>query len=451
MQVSFFMLRKPMYTNKQIWSVSYPIFLSLLAQNVINVTDTAFLGRVGEVELGASALGGLYYICAFTIAFGFSTGSQIVMARRNGEGRYSDVGPVMIQGVFFLLGLAAALFTFSQLFAGDVMRFMISSDAVYDATQEFLSWRVFGFFFSFVNVMYRALYIGITRTKVLTLNAVLMAITNVVLDYLLIFGHAGFPEMGIKGAAIASVIAEAVSILFFVVYTKMTVDTKKYGLDQFRSFDFALLKRVLSISIFTMLQYFISMTTFFFFFIVAERIGQRELAIANIVRSIYIVMFIPVNSLSTTTNSFVSNAIGAGHTDQVISIIRKIAKLSFGIMAVCVALLLLMPRTVLSIYTNDPTLIEGSIASIYVVGGAMLLSSISNVFFNGVSGTGNTRSALAMEMVVLVFYCAYLYVIGFRMHMPVHICFSVELIYYSFLLTFSYLYLKKAAWYKKKI
>ena len=65
-----------MYTNRNIWNVSYPIFLSLLAQNVINVTDTAFLGRVGEVELGASAMGGLYYICAFTIAFGFSTGSS---------------------------------------------------------------------------------------------------------------------------------------------------------------------------------------------------------------------------------------------------------------------------------------------------------------------------------------------------------------------------------------
>lgn len=78
-----------MYTNRQIWNVSYPIFLSLLAQNVINVTDTAFLGRVGEIELGASAMGGLYYICAFTIAFGFSTGSQIIMARRNGERNYN--------------------------------------------------------------------------------------------------------------------------------------------------------------------------------------------------------------------------------------------------------------------------------------------------------------------------------------------------------------------------
>ena len=137
-----------MYTNRNIWNVSYPIFLSLLAQNVINVTDTAFLGRVGEVELGASAMGGLY-------AFGFITGSQIVTGRRNGEGRYDQIGPVMIQGVFFLLSLAAILFLFSRFFAGDVMRVLISSDAILNATEEFLDWRVFGFFFSFVNVMYK--------------------------------------------------------------------------------------------------------------------------------------------------------------------------------------------------------------------------------------------------------------------------------------------------------
>ena len=81
-----------MYTNKQIWNVSFPIVLSLLAQNIINVTDTAFLGRVSEVALGGSAMGGLFYICIFTVAFGFSTGSQIMIARRNGEQRHSEVG-----------------------------------------------------------------------------------------------------------------------------------------------------------------------------------------------------------------------------------------------------------------------------------------------------------------------------------------------------------------------
>lgn len=440
-----------MYTNKQIWNVSYPIFLSLLAQNIINVTDTAFLGRVGEVELGASALGGLFYICCFTIAFGFSTGSQIMIARRNGEKEYKQVGPVMIQGVFFLIILAITLFSLTRFFSSNIMSVLISSDTIMNASVEFLNIRVFGFFFSFLNVMFRAFFVGITRTKVLTLNAILMAITNIILDYLLIFGHGGFPEMGLRGAAIASVAAEAISILFFVIYTRFTVDIHKYGLNRFGGFDFKLLKRILSISIFTMLQYFISMSTFLLFFIAVERIGQRELAIANIVRSIYIVLFIPVNSLATTTNSLVSNTIGAGQANQVIPIIKKIARLSFFIMAFCAIIISLIPQYVISIYTNDPTLIAGSIPSVYVIAGAMLICAIGNIVFNGVSGTGNTRSALAIEIIILIFYTIYIIVIGMYLKMPVHICFTSEIIYYGGLLTLSTLYLKKGEWQNKRI
>jgi putative MATE family efflux protein len=440
-----------LFTNKHIRNVSYPIFLSLLAQNIINVTDTAFLGRIGEIELGASALGGLVYICAFTIAFGFSTGSQILIARRNGEQSYSQVGAVMMQGIFFLFTLAIVLFFLVRLHSTSFMRLLVSSGTILEATVEFLDIRVFGLFFSFLNVMFRAFFVGITRTRILTINAVLMAVTNIILDYILIFGHAGFPAMGLKGAAVASVCAEAVSILFFLFYTRFTVDIKKYGLNRIHSFDFALLRRILSISIFTMLQHFVSMSTFLFFFIIVEHIGQRELAIANIVRSIYIVMFIPVNALSTTTNSLVSNAIGAGQTRQVIAIIKKIARLSLYIMAACSAVFILIPEAILSVYTNDPSLIAGSVPSIYVISGVMLLCAVGGVFFNGVSGTGNTRSALLIELVTLVFYCIYIYIIGMRLKMPVHICFTSELIYFGLLFIMSALYLKKGNWRNKKI
>ena len=442
---------KSMYTNKQIWNVSYPIFLSLLAQNVINVTDTAFLGRVGEVELGASAMGGLYYICAFTIAFGFSTGSQIIMARRNGERNYKEVGPVMIQGVLFLLALAACMFLLSRLFARDIMRMLISSDTILAATEEFLDWRVFGFFFSFIGVMFRALFIGITRTKVLTLNAIVMALTNVLLDYLLIFGHWGLPTLGVKGAAIASVIAEAVSIVFYLIYTACTVDVEKYALNRFRSFDVKLLKRVLDISIFTMLQYFISLSTYFMLFVAVEHLGQQPLAVANIVRSVYIVLLIPVNSLSTATNTFVSNSIGAGHKEQVIPIIRHIAWLSFGIMAVFILFACLFPSAILSVYTNNEALIAASVPSLYVIAAALLIGAVANIVFNGITGTGNTRSAFAIEVGTLVFYALFIYVAGVRLHLPVAVCFMTEIIYYVGLLLASLFYLRYASWQDKKI
>jgi putative MATE family efflux protein len=439
------------YNNKQIWSISYPILLGLLAQNIINVTDTAFLGHVSEIALGASAMGGLFYVCIYTIAFGFSVGSQIVIARRNGELQYRDVGPVMIQGCMFLLALAVLFFGFTKGFGGGIMRVMVSSDAIYDATMQFIDWRIFGFFFSFASAMFRAFYIGITRTRVLTINAVVMALVNVTLDYALIFGKFGLPEMGIKGAAIASVIAEACSILFFLIYTYITVDLKKYGLNKLRSFDVTLLVRVLSISCFTMLQYFLSMSTFFVFFIVVERLGQRELAIANIVRSIYVLLYIPVGALATTANSLVSNTIGAGGVQHVMGLVKKIARMDFLIMLGLAGAIVLFPDLTLFVYTKDASLIGDCIPSVYVICTAMLIASIANVAFNSISGTGNTRAALMLESGTLVFYVAYLLVVGVGFKPPVEICFTTEIVYYALLLTGSYIYLKKANWQNRKV
>lgn len=372
-----------MYTNKEIWRVTYPIFLGLLAQNVINVTDTAFLGRVGEVALGAAAMGGLLYICVYTIAFGFSVGSQILIARRNGEGNYRAVGPIMWQGTAFSFGMAVCLLILMYFSAAPLIRLLITSDSIYGATYEFFTWRIWGFLFAFVNVMFRGLYIGITRTKVLTMNAVVMALVNVILDYALVFGELGLPEMGVRGAALASVIAEASSLLFFLLYTYYKVDLKKYGLNRFGQFDLSMVLRILRISCFTMVQYFLAMAIWFVFFMALERLGQRQLAVANIVRSVYVVLLIPVQALSTTANTLVSNLIGAGGSSGVVTLLHKISRMSFLIMVVCVGLCVAFPGSILSVYTNEEALLVESVSALYVVCGAMLIASLANVYFNG--------------------------------------------------------------------
>lgn len=440
-----------MYTNKEIWRVTYPIFLGLLAQNVINVTDTAFLGRVGEVALGAAAMGGLLYICVYTIAFGFSVGSQILIARRNGEGNYRTVGPIMWQGTAFSFGMAVCLLILMYFSAAPLIRLLITSDSIYGATYEFFTWRIWGFLFAFVNVMFRGLYIGITRTKVLTMNAVVMALVNVVLDYALVFGELGLPEMGVRGAALASVIAEASSLLFFLLYTYYKVDLKKYGLNRFGQFDLSMVLRILRISCFTMVQYFLAMAIWFVFFMALERLGQRQLAVANIVRSVYVVLLIPVQALSTTANTLVSNLIGAGGSSGVVTLLHKISRMSFLIMVVCVGLCVAFPGSILSVYTNEEALLVESVSALYVVCGAMLIASLANVYFNGISGTGNTQAALVLEVFVQVFYALYIIVVGMVIQAPVDVCFTTEVIYYVLMLGSSLIYLKKAKWQNKKI
>ena len=220
------------------------------------------------------------------MAFGFSIGAQILIARRNGEGNYKEIGPIFYQGVYFLLAIAAVLFTLSIVFSPLILKNIISSHHIYDAAESYIHWRVYGFFFSFVGVMFRAFFVGTTQTKTLTLNSVVMVLSNVVFNYILIFGKFGFPQLGIAGAAIGSSLAELVSAIFFIIYTWKRIDCKKYALNILPKFQSRTLKRILNVSVWTMIQNFVSLSTWFMFFLFVEHLGERSLAIANIIRNV---------------------------------------------------------------------------------------------------------------------------------------------------------------------
>ena len=358
---------KTKYSYKQIWTISYPILISLIMEQMIGMTDTAFLGRVGEIELGASAIAGVYYLAIFMMAFGFSIGAQILIARRNGEGNYKEIGPIFYQGIYFLLAMAVILFTFSIVFSPYILKNIISSPHIYDAAESYIHWRVYGFFFSFIAVMFRAFYVSTTNTKILTANSVVMVLTNVVLNYILIFGKFGFPALGIAGAAIASSISEAVSVLFFVIYTWKKIDYKKYGLFRFTRVDFRMLGQILSVSIWVMIQHGIAFGGWFIFFIAMEHLGERPLAITNVVRSISSFLFMFVNAFASTNSSLVSNLIGAGESDRVLPLCWRMIGLCYAFVLPIGILIAMFPSTVLRIYTDNPDLIASSISSLWVI------------------------------------------------------------------------------------
>ncbi|MDA3905434.1 MAG: MATE family efflux transporter [Bacteroidales bacterium] len=444
-------MRQGVPTYGKIWQVSYPIILSLLAQNIINVIDTAFLGRVGEVELGASAIAGLFYIAVFMLGFGFSIGTQIMIARRNGEKKFKQIGSIFDQSSYFFLLLGLIIFVFIYFFGASILKQIVSSDNIFLASEAYLNIRVWGIFFAFGNLAFRSLFVGVTQTKALGYSAVIMAVTNIVFDYLLIFGHYGFPQMGIAGAALASLISEAVSFIFFIFYARLKLDEKKYQLFRFLKIDFSIIKSTLSISSYIMIQYFLSIATWFSFFAIIEQMGERPLAVSNIVRSIYMVLVIPIMGLSTATTSLVSNAIGEGFTDDVMSIINRIVKISLFSVIPFILLIWLIPEYLIRVYTNDPNLIADSIASLYVISGAILIFAVAFIVFSGVSGTANTKTALGIEIITLVFYLAFLYWVVILRNVDVAVAWTSEYIYMSSLTILSYWYLIKGNWRLKKI
>jgi putative MATE family efflux protein len=439
------------YSNKRIIRITTPLLFSLLAQNVLQVIDTAFLGRVGEVELGASALAGVLYIAIFTLGFGFSMGSQILIGRRNGEQNYRQIGEIVIQGIVFLSMLAAVLIPLMSVASRYWLPSLFESNHIAGAVTEYLGWRVFGILFAFANAMFRAFFVGIAQTKVLTWNAIVMALVNIILDYVLIFGNFGFPKMGIGGAALASVIAEIASMLFFVIYLMKNIDFKKYGFNIIR-FRWPVMKRILDISIFMMIQNVVSIGTWMLFFLFIENyLGERPLAVANIVRSFYMILTIPANALSATTNTLVSNTIGAGRKDAVLSLVKRICRMSFSIIVVVALCVAIFPKAVIGIYTNDPSLIGDTVVPLYVLLSALPFYSVGGALFSAVSGTGNTRTALVFELVTMVFYVSYMWFIIVHLRSSVAIAWTTEHLYWIFLLIMSFIYLRSGKWKNRQI
>lgn len=439
------------FTYRQIWRIAYPILVSVLMEQLVGMTDTAFLGRVGEVELGASAIGAIFYIAVFMIGLGFSTGTQILMARRNGEGNYRQIGDIFYHGLAFLLLLAVALAAFTTLLAPAALRHVVSSAAVAEAAVSYLQWRVPGFFFAYVAILFRSFYVATTNTRVLTLNSVTMVTVNIALNYVLIFGHCGLPAMGIAGAALASVLAEGVSMVFFFGYTRWRTDYRRYGLHRPPRLQAGRMKRVLNTSVWTMVQDFLSLATWFVFFLAVEHLGERELAATNIIRNISSFFFMTIIALSSTATTLTGNLMGEGAVSAVRPMLRQTVRLCAFIVVPALTLTALFPDAVLRLFTDEPALVLAGRAPLYVLLTSYGLTIPAQILFHAVAGTGNTRTALVFETVSLGVYMVFVGVVIFHLRASLAVCWLGEHVYHVVALLLSWGYLRYGNWQAKRI
>lgn len=420
-------------------------------QTLINVTDTAYMGRVGEIELGATALVSVYYLTIYMAIFGFSVGAQIFIGRRNGEGNYNKIGDIVIQGVLFLLGVAALFVGLSKWLSPILLSNIVSSKQILTACMDYLDWRIWGLLFSAVSVMCRAFFVGITRTGVLVWNSVILTVSNVIFNYIFVFGAFGVPAMGIAGAAIGSVLAEALAMLQFVVYAIMKVDMKRYGISRQIKFAPDVIRGILSLSVWTMLQNFLTHAVWFVFFLAIEHLGEEQLAITNIVRSGSSLIFMPIIAFASTASTLVSNAMGAARTGDVMLIIRRCIAMSYAVIVPLIIIIAFIPQTYMRIFTDNVAILQGSVASVYVMLGFNLIAIPACIFFHSVSGTGNTRLALGVEVVATILYAVAIYGIIFSIRADVAVCWSVEYVYWTTILICSALYFRYGKWCENRL
>lgn len=305
--------------------------------------------------------------------------------------------------------------------------------------------------FAFITAMFRAFYVGTTQTKTLTLNSIVMVLSNILFNWILIFGKLGCPALGITGAAIGSSLAELVSLIFFIAYTALRCDRRKYGLDKAAGFDRQELKAMMPVCTWTMIQHTISISTWLIFFLYIEHLGERALAISNITRGVSGLIWVVLQAFSSTCSTLVSNMIGEGHQDKVMSLVKRILKLSYGLVSALILIICLFPETIARIYTDIPDLITASIPAMVVMASSYFINVGGQVFFLAVSGTGSTKTAFRLELVALAVYMIYCTIIIGWMKLDVAVCWTAEHVYAGMLLICSWWYMRSGRWKNRSI
>lgn len=438
-------------TNRTIWNIAYSIILGNLAQTIISITDTAFLGRLGEVELGASAMSGIYYYFFTTLAWGMAVGVQVIIARRYGEQNFGQIGKSLGHGFILVFAFAILMFNVIQFLSPVFLRSVITSDNIYRVSMEYLSVRSFGIFFSSINFMFRSFYIGISTTRAISYSTLLMAIVNTLLDWALIFGTPYNEAMGVRGAALASVCAEISALIFFISYTAITNPIKGHRLFEGFKLDGTVMRNILKLSVPTMGQKFISFGTWLIFFFMIESLGERPLAVTMVVRSVFMLVAIPAFALGATANTLTSRLIGQGLSHEVLPTIWRVVRMSCVISAPVVVFIMLFPRLCLGVYTDNVEIITAAVPIIYVVCFAVYSYCVAMAFFEGISGTGYTKFALYLEVIVLILYVSAIWFFAKGIGAGLAWIWTSEILYGVALATMSILFMKYYKWQAKKV
>jgi putative MATE family efflux protein len=440
-------------SRKHILQLALPISAAILVPQINFITNNVFLGQLGKEELGAAGITGVFYLVFGSIGYGLNNGLQALIARRAGENRPEEIGKLFSQGIRIALGIAALGILITLFLAPYIFSNLLRDQENAQRVISFLRIRIWGLPFLYVYQMRNALLVGINQSRYLVIGTLAETITNIVLDYGLIFGKLGLPQLGFNGAAYASVIAEATGMLVVLAVIHWKGIGQRFQLYKGLEFDKTNAILVLNQSTPLIFQYAISIISWEFFFILVERNASdsNDLAISNTMRNIFGFFGVFTWAFAATSSTMVSNIIGQKRHEEVEKLIMKIVQLSTSVAVVVAVILNLFPVAVLSIFSNDPSFITQAVPVLRIVSVALILMSFATVWLNAVIGTGNPRINMLVEIMAVILYSIYVYSVMEHFKLPISWGWASEWLYWTSIFVPSFLYIRSGKWKGKTI
>lgn len=373
--------------------LALPIMGTSFVQMAYNLTDMIWIGKLGSDATAAVGTAGFYMWLSMGLIFLCRIGAEVLVSQSVGR-KDLEATKKIVQNVlqlvlvFSLISMVLILLFKSQLIAF----FRIREPHVVDMAIKYLGIVALGFVFTFLNPIFSAIFNGYGRSGIpFAINTIGLAF-NIVFDPILIFGIGPFPELGVAGAAIATVFAQMVVTVAFVIYIKSNKNIHMFeGLHIFNKPDFSKVKKIIEIGLPAGLQ---SILFTVFAMIIARIIadwGSVAIAVQKVGSQIESVSWMTASGFSTATSTFIGQNYGAKKYDR----IKHGYRISLVIMTVigCLttALLLTFPAQIFKIFINEPLALKEGIIYLRILGLSQLFMCTEIVTNGAFNGLGRTK------------------------------------------------------------
>ncbi|UCF04645.1 MAG: MATE family efflux transporter [bacterium] len=388
------------HMNREIIHLAYPVIVGMISHTVLNLVDTAMVGRLGDVALGAVGLGSFFVMVTVLIFGSLGVGTQAITARRLGENRTEEF--VRIAFNAFLLSCIVGIVVSLAGYGSSTWIFHRLSDRpeIVEKGIPYLRIRFLGIFSLIIIFTLRGYAFGMARVRIDMIVSLIVNLLNIVLNYFLIFGHWIFPRLEVSGAALASVISTVVGLVIYLLSIRYRIIERLPHDDHGYRLSRELVGRIARISAPRAIQSF-SILGFIVFLSLIGKIGVGELAISNIIFKAFNFSFMIGLAIGAASATLVGRSLGQGNGE----LAARYGWHSVGLGTLgmgCIGILfMLFPRQIMGVFTHVPDTIEKGVLPFRLLGAFQFIDGAGIVLSRTLQGAGSTLYVMISEMVAV--------------------------------------------------
>lgn len=388
---------------KDVVRIAWPSFVELMLTQLASMVDLMMVGSLGAWALTAVGLTTQPKFLLMTMFSAMNVGATAMVARYRGAGQREKANRIMRQALLLTLVLSAVASVLGYVFAQPLILFMGAQDTVsLEGAVVYLRIQMLGFVFMALTTTITASLRGVGDSRTAMIYNLTANVVNVIFNYLLIYGNFGFPEMGVAGASLATIIGQFVAFVFAFFWV---VSGKRYLHLRFRDGfrpDWMELKSIFGIGFPAMIEQLVMRAGMIIYSKTVASLGTVAFATHQVCMNIQALSFMSGQAFAVSATSLVGQSLGKKRPDMAQAYCSRTRRIGFVIAVGIAVVFFFFGGHIVALYNDETAIVETGAKILMVMAFIQPFQSSQFIVAGGLRGAGDTRATAVVTFITVL-------------------------------------------------